>query len=468
MQAQAVAAVLELGEVELPGHVIHTVAPAPALYVPAPQFVHTEFPDVLVNVPATHGAHGPPFGPDEPVLQVQATDAELEAGELELVVQLLHNDTEVAPDLVEYFPVEQLVHAALPSPTLYFPRTHSEHGPPSGPVAPDTQLQAVTTELLLGDVEPTGHVVHAALPVMPLYFPASHVLHTPPSRPVYPAMHVHPVIAELALGELEPVGHARHVVAAVAASVVENVPDEQLVHLALPIPTLYFPATQVEHGPPSGPVKPEKQMQDVTVKLVPHDVEPEGHVLHSTLPAVFLYFPATQSVHGPPLGPVYPGMQVHSNTDVLAMGEIELAGHASHDVLSSTINLYFPTSQAVHVPSSAAVYPTLHVHASEPAKLENDPGPQVVHCARLLAPSMAETLPIGHAWQVIPVVAATSVEYNPAIHGMHELRALFPPDHEPAEQSVQVEAELAAVMFENLPSGQLMHVYLSEVPIAAE
>ena len=41
---QAVAAVLEIGELALAGHAVHELAPATAEYVPAPQFVHVELP----------------------------------------------------------------------------------------------------------------------------------------------------------------------------------------------------------------------------------------------------------------------------------------------------------------------------------------------------------------------------------------------------------------------------------------
>ena len=200
MQAHAVAAVLEPGEVELPGHVIHTVAPATLEYVPAPQSVHVATPVVPLNFPTTQAVHG---APSYPTLQVHAALDALAMGELESLGHPMQNTTEVEPTLVEYVPVEQLVHAALPIAVLYFPATHAEHGLPSGPVAPDTQLQAVTTELLLGDVEPAGHAVHAALPVVPLYFPTSQVVHATPSGPVYPTIQVHAVADELVLGEIE-------------------------------------------------------------------------------------------------------------------------------------------------------------------------------------------------------------------------------------------------------------------------
>ncbi len=200
MQAHAVAAVLEPGEVELPGHVIHTVAPATLEYVPAPQSVHVAAPVVPLNFPTTQAVHG---APSYPTLQVHAALDALAVGELELLGHPMQNTTAVEPTLVEYVPVEQLVHEALPIAVLYFPATHAEHGLPSGPVVPTMQLQAVTTKLVIGDVEPRGHVLHATLPVVPLYVATAQAVHATPSGPVYPAMQVHAVADELVLGEVE-------------------------------------------------------------------------------------------------------------------------------------------------------------------------------------------------------------------------------------------------------------------------
>lgn len=61
-------------------------------------------------------------------------------------------------------------------------------------------------------------------------------MHTSP-RFVYPVLHVH--VAEVlapTLAEYKPTGHSEHE--------------------ADPVMSLYFPATQAEHSPPSGPVYP--------------------------------------------------------------------------------------------------------------------------------------------------------------------------------------------------------------------
>ena len=90
--------------------------------------------------------------------------------------------------------------------------------------------------------------MHAAEPVALLYFPATQDTHGPPSGPVDPALQVQAVTVVLGLGELEFAGHAIHVVAIVAPTVVEYVPVAQSVHAAEPLTILYLPATQVVHG----------------------------------------------------------------------------------------------------------------------------------------------------------------------------------------------------------------------------
>ena len=61
--------------------------------------------DVLY-VLAVHGVHSPPSVPQEPALQVQLVKAELPAGELEFVGQVMHVITATA---VEYVPAPQAV-----------------------------------------------------------------------------------------------------------------------------------------------------------------------------------------------------------------------------------------------------------------------------------------------------------------------------------------------------------------------
>ncbi len=100
---------LGLTEFEFSGHPTHVVEPETAEYVPAPQSVHVATPVVPLNLPATHSVHGPPFGPDEPALHVQAISAELEIGEYELEGHTPHTLV-VALTAVEYLPASQSVH----------------------------------------------------------------------------------------------------------------------------------------------------------------------------------------------------------------------------------------------------------------------------------------------------------------------------------------------------------------------
>ncbi len=161
LQAQAVSTVLELGEVELPGHAEHAALPVTLLYVPV-----------------THVVHVPPFDPLKPALHVHAVIAVLVLGEFGLVGQFKH--------------------AALPVAFLYFPVTHSVHVVPSGPLKPALHLQSVSADFVIYEFEFTGQFkqvialeyvapvqsTHAALPVLPLYLPAAHNPQEPPFRPV--------------------------------------------------------------------------------------------------------------------------------------------------------------------------------------------------------------------------------------------------------------------------------------------
>ena len=92
--------------------------------------------------------------------------------------------------------------------------------------------------LVLGELEFVGQLVHTAAPVVSLYVPAAHAVHVPPLGPVKPALQVQAISTELAIGELEPVGHPRQVVATVAALVVEYFAAAQSVHTAVPVTIL--------------------------------------------------------------------------------------------------------------------------------------------------------------------------------------------------------------------------------------
>ena len=113
-------------------------------------------------LPAVHLVQDPPSGPLDPLLHVQALRASLpdgdddREGQLEHMLdvgapkvveyvpisQSMHVLDIVAPTAVEYVQISQLLHVAGPVIALYFPATHSEHVPPSGPVEPASQTQS--------------------------------------------------------------------------------------------------------------------------------------------------------------------------------------------------------------------------------------------------------------------------------------------------------------------------------------
>jgi hypothetical protein len=163
LQTQAATAGLASAELELAGHARHVVAivaPTDIEYVPAKQSVHAALPLIVLYFPATQEVHRPPSGPVKPMLQAQTLTAELAVGELEFAGHARHVEASVAPVLVEYVPAPQSAHAALPLAILYFPATHAAHGPPSGPVKPILQAQALIAELPPGELVPAGHETH--------------------------------------------------------------------------------------------------------------------------------------------------------------------------------------------------------------------------------------------------------------------------------------------------------------------
>ena len=138
--------------------------------------------------PATHDRQGPPLGPVDPMLQVQAAKDEAPADEFEFAGQARHIDDDPveyvpgpqsmqmsdpvvlefdgqamhvafaeAPTAVEYVPAPQSMHRADPLHALYFPATHVTQGPPLGPDDPMLQMQEDTEKLLSKDWELNGH-----------------------------------------------------------------------------------------------------------------------------------------------------------------------------------------------------------------------------------------------------------------------------------------------------------------------
>lgn len=145
----------------------------------------------------------PPSGPVNPLLHSQAARVEVALREVESLGHATQVATAVAPAVVEYVPVAQ--------------------------------------------------DVHNALPVLILYLPTMQAVHTTPFGPVNPTSHVQLASAALAVGELELPGHATQVVSIVAPAVVEYVAATQALHVVLPVVILYWPAVHAEHTPPLGP-----------------------------------------------------------------------------------------------------------------------------------------------------------------------------------------------------------------------
>jgi len=227
--------------------VFELLAPATPEYAPAGQAIHALEPAIVLYWPAAHAVQTPPSGPVYPALQEQSAIAELDAAAFAFAGHALHVDDAFAPTATEYVASPQSVHTALPVPVLYLPATHAKHAPPSAPVYPALQVQAVPDEPPAGEFAPAGQLVqtvallapvtaeyvpaeqltHALDPVAVLYFPAAHAEHTPPLGPVYPALHAQsvcdPLLAPanafaghrlqlgLPSGDHSPGAHAKHV-----------------------------------------------------------------------------------------------------------------------------------------------------------------------------------------------------------------------------------------------------------------
>ena len=85
----------------------------------------------------------------------------------------------------------------------------------------------------------------------------------------------------LETGAFEFEGHVRQVDKALAPTAAEYVAVPQSVHVSLPLVVLYLPATHPEHTPPSGPVNPALQVQEVMTELDTAEFEFVGHVKHT-------------------------------------------------------------------------------------------------------------------------------------------------------------------------------------------
>ena len=206
---------------------------------------------------------GPPAGPEKPAAHSHSDTEELPNEEAEPDGHVKHVAIDVAPSVPENFPAPQLLHEALPMTPLYVPVAQLVQGPPSGPDEPGVHTQNVNIMLPDTEVERVGHAwqvasdmaptlveydpvpqsLHAALPVTSLYFPATHSVQLPPFGPFEPALQLHAVKDELPAAASEFAGHAEHVSSVVCPVPVEYLPAPQSAQESDPCADLYFPAT---------------------------------------------------------------------------------------------------------------------------------------------------------------------------------------------------------------------------------
>jgi hypothetical protein len=164
----------------------------------------------------------------------------------------------------------------------------------------------------------------------------------------------------------------------------------QSVQSALPVASLYLPATQAVHVPPFGPVNPRLhthcdstllpvcsvtalvgQLEHVlSVFAVAVEYVCDGQSEHAADPWTVLNFPGGHATHGPPLDPVNPGLHTQSFFSSLPGGAIEFSGHCSHmSLVAPTKVEYQSAGQIEHAAGPVATLnvPATHkVHAVVP------------------------------------------------------------------------------------------------------
>jgi hypothetical protein len=171
-QMQSVSCTLASLELEYLGHLWHVfvLAPTAVEYFPTLHSKHESLPFDILNFPATHWIQLSASGPVDPGSHMHSA---LPFTEIEFVGHFWHV-FEVAPKSVEYSPLIQSEHAALPVVVLYFPATQCMQSSPSGPVDPAEQMQSSFSSLPSGELESDGQIEQSSLPMDVLYFPPEH------------------------------------------------------------------------------------------------------------------------------------------------------------------------------------------------------------------------------------------------------------------------------------------------------
>ena len=144
-------------------------------------------------------------------------------------------------------------------------------------------MQLAKVALPADELEFVGQALHKADPVDVLYVPATQAVHVSPTGPVDPALQVQFAKAALPAGDFDFDGQTRHVEFVEAPTAVEYAPASQSEQAAVPVNTLYFPATHAAQVPPSGPVDPALQVQFVKAELPAGELEFDGQSLHVML-----------------------------------------------------------------------------------------------------------------------------------------------------------------------------------------
>ena len=96
--------------------------------------------------------------------------------------------------------------------------------------------------------------MHPSSPSVSLYVPFEQAVHVPPFWPAYPALQKHCSGSVLSFADRLFSGQSMHCSSSVAALSGPYLEVPQLMQVAEPCVSLYVPAVQAAHVPPSAPV----------------------------------------------------------------------------------------------------------------------------------------------------------------------------------------------------------------------
>jgi hypothetical protein len=159
----------------------------------------------------------------------------------------------------------------------------------------------------------------------------------------------------------------------------------------------------------------------VQVNSNPFENVSAGQFVHAADPLTFLYFPATQAVHVPPFAPANAALQVQAPLPELETGAFEFRGHVKQvdEAVAPTAAEYVDGPQSVHaaLPALVLYFPATH-NAHAPGSPVLPAGQSNVHAAKAVLPA-GDTPPAPHEVQTLAPVAPVAPDHVPATQSTH-------------------------------------------------